>query len=65
MPKSKKHEKLEKLQIDLIIIKNCMNRLKRFKKIVIVQAKKNILENQKLDLMKEIYKIEQEFEVID
>ena len=61
MPRSKIHMRLEELQEELIVIKNCLFDLKKYKLIGIVKAKQNVLESQKKDILKEMYKLEDQF----
>tara|TARA_B100000287_G_C20580480_1_gene760138 strand:- start:100 stop:303 length:204 start_codon:yes stop_codon:yes gene_type:complete len=62
--RSTNFKKLEKLQEDLLIIKECIYNLKKLRNVGIVEAKKNILIKQKNDILKEIYQIEGEFRII-
>ena len=57
MGRSTNYKKLEKLQEDLLIIKECIYNLKKLRNVGIVAAKKNILIKQKNDILKEIYQI--------
>ena len=61
MPRSKIHMRLEELQEELIVIKNCLFDLKKYKLIGIVKAKQNVLESQKKDILKEMYRLEDKF----
>ena len=61
MPRSKIHMRLEELQEELIVIKNCLFDLKKYKLVGIVKAKQNVLESQKKDILKEMYKLEDQF----
>jgi len=61
LPRSKIHMRLEELQEELIVIKNCLFDLKKYKLVGIVKAKQNVLESQKKDILKEMYKLEDQF----
>ncbi len=62
MPRSKVHIRLEELQDELIIVKNCINDIKfKYKLVGLVEAKLNVLEIQKKDILKEMYKLEDKF----
>ena len=61
MPRSKIHMRLEELQEELIVIKNCLTDLKKYKLVGIVKAKQNVLESQKKDILKEMYRLEDKF----
>ncbi len=53
--------RLEELQEELIVIKNCLTDLKKYKLVGIVKAKQNVLESQKKDILKEMYRLEDKF----
>jgi len=62
LPRSKVHIRLEELQDELIIVKNCINDIKfKYKLVGLVEAKLNVLEIQKKDILKEMYKLEDKF----
>lgn len=61
MPRSKIHMRLEELQEELIVIKKCLIDLKKYKLVGIVKAKQNVLESQKKDILKEMYRLEDKF----